>query len=62
MIAIKEANKFTNLLTKVNTLFSSIEDGLGINKKNISLRTLQSMNIGVNKYKVKQLCLLRSIS
>ena len=61
MIVIKVANKFSNLLTKVNTLFSSIEGGLGINKKNVSLRPLQSMNIGVNKYKI-QLCLMGLIS
>ena len=61
MIVSKLGNKFSNLGTIVNTLLSSIEGRLGINKKNVSLRTLQSMNMGVNKYK-RQLCLLVLIS
>ena len=57
MIVIKVAKKFSTLLTIVNTLYSPIEDKLRIIEKNVSLRTLQYMKIGENKYNLKPYCI-----
>ena len=51
MIIIKAAKILSNLLTIVNTLLSSIEDEMGLIKKNILLGFFKSMKIGANKYK-----------
>jgi hypothetical protein len=53
MFAIKTAKIFSRLLTLVNILFSPTRNQLAIHKKKVTLRTLQSMNIGENKYKLQ---------